>query len=65
VPWEVLAADLGVARQSLHRRLSRKIRRYMLSNPVIKERGGPVSEWEALRDSLSGTVEGPGISWAA
>jgi hypothetical protein len=56
VPWEALAAELGVARQSLHRRLNRKIKKYKAS-PVVTEGRGLVSEWERLTSSLSTTLE--------
>lgn len=56
VRWEVLAAELGVKRQSLHRRLSRKILKYMVS-PEVTEGPGLAAEWDRLVTQLAATVE--------
>ncbi len=56
VSWEIMASELDVARQSLHRRLNNKITDYMVS-PKFTEGRGLYSEWERLIPLLSSAVE--------
>jgi hypothetical protein len=56
VSWGIMASELDVARQSLHRRLNNKIIDYMVS-PKFTEGRGLYSEWERLIPLLSTAVE--------
>jgi len=58
VPWEMMAAYSGpVTRQSLHRRLSRKVAARIAVPPKRTDRPGLQTEWARLLQSLAAKVQ--------
>jgi len=54
VTWEAMATQVGVARQSLHRRVAKRAMNYLY---LPKRLGNLKVEWQIALDGLQGTIQ--------